>query len=161
MSLPLLGHLAGGELVYDRANSHLHEQVAEILPEALNKINAEGRQFLVAEAAFGRIIGHTACLPTGQEDEILYAQRPKRFGLSRFVKNRTPEPSEAVTVILKKDDNEDYYILITAFIGTPAPPEPWDRNATPQSVPFWSTHALVWGQEPIVPGTETSRCPWA
>lgn len=25
---------------------------------------------------------------------------------------------------------------------------------------FWSSHALVWGSEPIVPGTETATCPW-
>ena len=160
MTLPLLGRLASGEPVYDRAQSHLHEQVAGILPEALSKISAEGKPFLVAEAAFGRIIGHTSCLPTGQGDEILYAQRPKRFGLTRFVKNRQPEPCEAVVVILKKDDFEDFYILITAFVGHPAPPEPWDRNATPQSVEFWSTHALIWGQEPTIPGTEQAECLW-
>lgn len=160
MTLPLLGHLAGGEPVYDRPNSHLHAQVAEILPEALAKVNAEGKEFFVAEVAFGRVIGHTACVATGQDDQIVFAQRPKRFGLTRFVKNRQPETSEAVTVILKKDDIEDYYILITAFVGTPAPPEPWDRNATEQSVPFWSTHALVWGCEPTTPGTEQKECPW-
>ena len=77
----------------------------------------------------------------------------------REVIHRSPEPTQKVTVILKAGDAGDY-VLITAFIGASAEPEPWDRNATPQSVAFWNSHALVWGSEPVVPGTETDRCSW-
>ncbi len=156
---PFLGRLAGGEAVYDRFNSHLHPGVVEILPEALAQVNANGRQFLVEEAVFDHPIGQTICVATGAGDQVVYAQRPKRAGLSRFVSNREPEESSSVTVILKAGGRGEY-VLITAFVGAPAPPEPWDRNATEQSVPFWSTHALCWGAEETIPGTETPECPW-
>ena len=65
-----------------------------------------------------------------------------------------------VTCVLKAGDVGDEYVLITAFIGAPAVPEPWDRNATAKSREFWDSHALVWGSEPTIPGTETSVCPW-
>lgn len=152
--------LSSGEAVVDRHSSHLHPGVEQLLPEALSRIESFERQFLVEEVDFGRPVGETICVTTVAGDEIVYAQRPKRFGLSRFVKNRVPEPSSVVTVILKRDDREGVYVLITAFVGSAAPPEPWDRNATEESVVFWSSHALIWGVEPTIPGTETRECPW-
>ncbi len=159
-----IGTLKGGEPVFDRYNSHLHASVAAILPAALAQIDVGGRAFLVEEVDFGRQIGETVCVATGPGDQIVYAQRPKRFGLTRFVKNRQPEPCSTVVVILKIADGAEAamgaYVLVTAFIGHKAEPEPWDWNATPNSVAFWSSHALVWGSEPAIPGTETTECPW-
>ncbi|MFA6534111.1 MAG: hypothetical protein WCT37_02980 [Patescibacteria group bacterium] len=153
--------LASGEEVVDRYQSHLHADVARLLPEALGKIDPAGRKFLVEEVDFGRLIGGTTCAATGPDDEVLFAKRPKRFGHSRFVKNRTAEPCSSIVVILKKaEDFDETYILITAFIGHRPEPEPWDRNATANSRAFWDSHALVWGSEPTVPGTETDKCPW-
>lgn len=156
----MLGILASGEAVVDRHHSHLHGDVLSLLPEALAEVNSLGRKFLIHEHDFGRVVGETVCVPTGPGDEIVYAKRPKRFGHSRFVKNRNPEPCNAVTVILKRDDLEDYYVLITAFVGHRPEPEPWDRNANGNSHAFWNSHALVWGCEDIIPGTETTVCPW-
>lgn len=152
--------LASGEAVYDRHNSHVHGEMLSLLPEALAKVDANGRKFFIYEQDFGRVVGETVCVPTTDTDEIVWAKRPKRFGHSRFVKNRSPEPCSKVVVILKQDDYESYYVLITAFVGHRPEPEPWDRNATANSRVFWNSHALVWGSEPIVPGTETSVCPW-
>lgn len=152
--------LASGESVYDRHNSHVHGEVLSLLPGALAKVDSNGRKFFIYEHDFGRVVGETVCVPTTDADEIVWAKRPKRLGHSRFVKNRNAEPCNAVTVILKRDDHEDYYVLITAFVGHRPEPEPWDRNATANSQAFWSSYALVWGSEPIVPGTETTVCPW-
>jgi len=145
--------------VFDRQRSHLHSGVMTLLAEALAKIDTRGRGFLVETVDFGRPIGEATRVQTGEGDEILFAQRLGRAGLSRFVKNRKAEPTSEVTVILKKGDREDY-ILITAWVGTQAEPEPWDRNATAKSRDFWSQNALLWGSEPVVPGTETTACPW-
>ncbi len=153
--------LGSGEVVADRHQSHLHSGVAALLPEVLARISAGGRQFLVEEVDFGRLIGETVCVATSDADEIIFAQRLRRAGLTRFVKNRIAEPCGSVVVILKKDDRDpSTYVLITAFIGHKPEPEPWDRNATEQSAAFWGSHALIWGSEPTVPGTETSVCPW-
>jgi hypothetical protein len=152
--------LKTGENVVDRYQSHLHNDVLQILPGALSKVESNGRKFIVEEIQMGRIIGETICVATKPGDQIVYAKRPKRFGLTRFVKNQKPELSSSVVTILKKAEEGDFFILITAFIGNIAEPEPWDRNATEKSRDFWETHALVWGYEEIVPGTETIECPW-
>lgn len=155
--------LKSGEDVVDRFNSHLHVDVNAILPEALEKIESQGRSFIVEEIQMGRIIGKTTCVVTKPDDQIIYAKRPKRFGYTRFVKNRQPEICSSVVVILKTADGEmdrGKYVLITAFVGGKSEPEPWDRNATNNSKKFWDEHALVWGSEPIIEGTEIATCPW-
>lgn len=151
--------LKGGEKVVDRHQSHLHEGVERLLPEALGRVESAGRNFLVEEVAMGRLVGETSCVETLSSDEVLYAQRPCRAGLTRFVKNREAEPCDSVVVILKKSAPTEY-VLVTAFVGRRPEPEPWDKNATEKSVAFWQTHALVWGSEPVIPGTETTICPW-
>lgn len=157
---PPAWRLKSGERVVDRPNSHLHAGVAALLPTVLAAIESRGRLFLVESHDFDRVIGETVCVATSVGDQIVYAQREGRRGLTRFVKNRAAEPTSRVTCVLKAGDVGDEYVLITAFIGAPAVPEPWDRNATAKSREFWDSHALVWGSEPTIPGTETSVCPW-
>lgn len=154
--------LGSGEEVRDRVDSHVatHQSVHAILAEALKKIHAGGRGFIIEEVQMSRIVGESICVATRPGDEIVFAKRPNRWGLTRFVRNRTPELSSSVVVILKKAQDDNFYILITAFIGAMAPPEPWDRNATSESREFWNTHALVWGCEKTIPGTESLECPW-
>jgi hypothetical protein len=152
--------VASGEAVIDRFNSHVHDGMARLLPAALSRVHSQGRKFLIEEVDFGQPIGETICVPTGPGDEIVYAIRPKRFGHSRFVKNRKPEICSKVVVILKRDDFEDYYVLITAFVGHKPEPEPWDRNANGASHAFWSSHALIWGCEEVINHSITTACPW-
>ena len=152
--------LGSGELIYDRFNSHAHGEVVCLLSEALAEVDSCGRNFFIHEHDFGRIVGTSVCVPTTDADEIVWAKRPKRSGHSRFVKNRKSEPCSKVVVILKKMTRSDCYVLITAFVGNRAEPEPWDRNATSQSSEFWASHALVWGSQDVIPDTETTECPW-
>lgn len=163
--------LRSGEKVINRYNSHLHNGVEVVLPEALAVIESKGRFFFIEEIEFGIPIGHTICVPVDSGDEILYAKRPKRFGYSRFVKNREPEPCSSAVVILKTADGQpDVYILVTAFIGRKPEPEPWDtksfqkdsdpEEARRRALDFWSKNALVWGYEEIILGTVTNVCPW-
>jgi len=156
-----LGILASDQKVVDRFNSHIHPDVLSMLPEVLARISLSGEQFKVVQVDFDHVVGNTTCVVTNTGDLIVYGQRPKRFGLTRFVKNRQPESCKSVVVILMKaQDEANTYVLITAFIGTKPEPEPWDRNTTAESIPFWNIHAMVWGSEPIIPGTETEVCPW-
>jgi len=161
--------IKSGEVVVDRHRSHLHNGVACLLPDALARIESLGREFLVEEVVFDRPIGETVCVATAADDQIVYAKRPGRWGNSRFVLNRTPESCSALVVILKAVGCGEY-VIVTAFIGHRPEPEPWDRrNFSQQADPadaerrarkFWASHALVWGSEEVVPGTETTRCPW-
>ena len=161
--------LKSGEVVVDRYNSHLHADAAFHLLEAFARIDSEGRSFFVEEVFFDRPIGETICVTTTAGDQIVYAKRPKRWGHSRFVLNRKPEQCSSLVAILKAGDAGEY-VLITSFVGCRPEPEPWDRrNFSQQPNPqeserrareFWYSHALVWGSEETIPGTETNRCPW-
>ena len=153
--------LKSGEAVVNRYRPHSHNGIELLLPEALSRVESLGRDFFVEEVVFDHVIGETTCVTTGADDVVVFAKRPNRFGLTRFVKNRQPEPCSSVVVILKTADNQaDAYVLVTAFVGHRPEPEPWDRNATANSRTFWNSHALIWGCEPIISGTETTECPW-
>jgi len=155
----LLGFTANAVPVIDRPNSHRH-LARPLLQEALLNLEIQPHDFAKVAIPMGRVVGECTCVETGPGDEIVYARRPNRLGLTRFVKNRMPAPCSSVLVILKPTQEFDAMVLITAFVGTAAEPEPWDRIATEQAWEYWTNHALLWGTEPIVPGTETSVCPW-
>ncbi len=166
MTGELLGHLKNGAPVFDRVKSHIHteyDKIYEYLEKTLPHINPPaGEVYFHYSHDFGGIIGESICVPTVEGDKIIYAQRPNRQGLTRFVKNKSLRPVSVFTVVLKCDQKskEEQYILITAYIGENAPPEPWDKMATDESLEFWNQHALVWGSLPIMEGTETEVCPW-
>lgn len=160
LSTLILGTLSSGEVVVDRYPSHLHPPVADLLSEALARISAGGRPRIAETVDLGRIVGETSKVRTGPDDEIVFARRPLREGPTRFVRNRDPEPTQLVTVILEAAAEGHGFVCLSAWIGGRAEPEPWDSNATVESVAFWEVHALLWGSEPVVPGTETSIRPW-
>lgn len=152
--------LSSGESVFDRKNSHLKQDVVSLLPQALRQIKSQNRPFIQEEVDFGFNVGETICVPTGPGDQIVYAIRKGRQGHSRFVLNREPVSSSKIFVVLKRREEDRDYILITAFIGSQPRPEPWDRNATPDSLEFWQSHALLWGYDSIIRDTVTEVCPW-
>ncbi len=155
----ILGRLRSGEVVQDRAQSHLHAGVIELLPEVLSSTDSRGKANFVREFRFNRVVGINNRVKTGANDEIVFAQRVGRTGLSRFVKNRQPEPTRYVTVVLNRRASGVYEVL-TAYIGSAAPREPWDPRADREvSARFWASEALLWGSEPVVDGTETTNMP--
>lgn len=158
----LLGALQSSELVFDSNPSHLegHPTVRPYLAAALQRTASLGRERIYEEIDFDRCIGVSNCVHTGPADEIVYAQRKNRIGLTRFVRNRVPEPCSSVVIVLVRLE-QGGYVLRTAFIGNKTPMEPWDPESVASvSLPFWNAHALVWGHAEIVPGTETTECPW-
>ncbi len=167
-----LGYTKDGFPVIDRYNSHLkeHREVLTILPEALKKLDTKGRAFIEDEIPFDRIVGKSYCVSTDENDNIVYAQRRGRKGLSRFVLNKEPQDTDKVSVVLKKIRERvsqgreirelDAYLLITAWIGERAEVEYYDPRATEKSLAFWDTHALIYDPDQIVPGTETKEKPW-
>lgn len=151
----ILGLLKDGHTVIDRPQSHLHANIDKtLLEDALSQTESLDRDFFIETVEFDKEIGNSNCVETNNEDEIIYAQRPFRKGRTRFVKNRAPEPTNKLTLILKKRDAGGY-VLIGAFLDPKAEPEPWDKNKTSESQEFWNTHALIWGSEEIVQGTES------
>lgn len=165
MNGPLLGKLKNGASVYDRYRSHLHTEypnLVQLLPEALQLVEPQDSNNFDYTHDFGITIGESICVPTDNGSDVVYAKRPHRQGLTRFVRGVAPIPVTVLTVVLKRDRQceDEQYILVTAYIGPKAPPEPWDKHATKESIDFWNTHALVWGSLPVLEGTETVECPW-
>jgi hypothetical protein len=154
-----LGITADGEVVVNRIDSHMHEDIKPIVKDAISQIQVSGRQFIAQELEFRYVIGTSCCVKTTPNDCIVFAQRPNRKGLTRFVLDRDKEPTSKAMVVLKRNEHENKYILITAFVGGKAELEPWDPRATPASLKFWQNNALVWG-EPIIRGTATTKYPW-
>ena len=151
--------LGSGEVVVDRKRSHLHGDVRRILPDLLARVRSQGSHFVEDEVAFDRVIGRTNCVPTSEKDKIVFARRPNRAGKTRFVLGRQPEPCSSAVVVLKRIGGRKY-LLITAYIGRKAGPEPWDRHATSESKKFWAGHALVWGYEPVEEEGERRPVQW-
>lgn len=142
-NLKFIANTRNGKPVYDRFNSHWHEDhlPKELLIQAIEKVNAV-ENWKKAIIDFEREVGMNICLETTDEDECFYAIRNGRNGKTRFVMGREKEPCSTVVLILKKDLKKDYYVLITAFVGIDPEPEPWDRNATEKSIEFWKNHAI-------------------
>ncbi|MBI4377455.1 MAG: hypothetical protein HY549_13530 [Elusimicrobia bacterium] len=153
-------YLGSGEEVFDREPSHIHAGVTpELLSESLAQVWPDEVR-VKRTVDFGHIIGASNCVKTREEDEIIYAQRLHRPGLSRFVKNRKPEPTSLLTLTVRRMP-EGWYELRTAYIGGPGCVEPWAaQERLQEAIEFWGSHALVWGSEPTIPGTETTACPW-
>jgi len=145
-------------LVVNRPASHLHHSIDDNLAAIIINITCENRPFFSEQLDYEYSVGVSTCLSVDESDEIIYAVRENRKGHTKFVKNRIPEPTNSITVILKKTG--DFYTIITAFVGKAAETEPWDERVTNSSLEFWSSHALIWGSERIEPNSEVKDCPW-
>ena len=115
-------------------------------------------KMICIEKQMDEYIGCTDLVETKEGDEIVYALRPLRSIYSRFVKNKKSVPSKWVTLNIRKE--KEMYVLHTAFVGRLTPSFPGDDYLPDQSKEFWACHALVWGSQEIIPGSETDKCPW-
>lgn len=148
-----------GKAVYDRVGSHLHAGVSALLAEVVSKVECGDEEFIQAQVGFNRVIGEKTLVQVKGGDNIVYAVRRGRKGHTKFVKNRQPVACSSVCIVLKRTTTGSY-VIITAFIGEVAEPEPWDKKATSASLSFWERHALVYGSEEILPESLTEECPW-
>lgn len=147
------------KFIIDRPKSHLHQGITpQLLKVMCAQIICEKAKTIKMRVDFKKIIGKSNCVPISEKDEIIYAERVGRYGHSKFVLNREPEPTKSATIVLKKTLN--YYKILTAYIGTPSELEPKDSRATAESIRFWENHALVFGSEPIKKATIVKECPW-
>ncbi len=103
-------------------------------------------------------IGKTNCIKTTFENKIIYAIRKGRIGHTRFVMDSAPIGCKHVFLVLKKI--EEGYLILTIFIGKKAAREPWDEQANLEDLEFWQNNALIFNQEEIIEGSETTESPW-
>jgi hypothetical protein len=114
--------------------------------------------FLELEHEFTQSIGKTYCISTKPNNRIIYGIRKGRIGHSRFILDQEPQDCNSITCVLKKIEN--YYLIITIYIGRKAGREPWDEYAQPSDLEFWENHALIYNLQDIIEGSELSICPW-
>ena len=109
----------------------------------------------------GRDAGLTELVEVDATDAVFYAKRKNRDTFTPFVNNKDAHPTGNITINLKKED-DGTYTLHTAYFGKITPPMPGDKDQAedPRSIPFWTTHALVLGDQEIDPATVTQHCPW-
>lgn len=154
------GHL----IFYDSETSHASTHFAEHAGlEGMTKKSLEDTEIdddkLRFEYDTGEEIGMMDLVETVAGDEIVFAKRPLRQVYNRFVKNKMATPTNYVTIEVRKA-NDGSYDLYTSYIGRLTPPTPGSPTETPESRPFWNAHALVWGNQAVEEGSETTQYPW-
>ncbi len=146
-------------IVADRPKSHVHCDLTKRLQYIIGNVSCDGHNHVYQVIQFPHKIGYLNCVKVDWRDEIVYAKREGRDYYSKFVKNREPQQSNFVTLIL--DKVQGIYLIKSCFTGNMPEMEPDLENKNNFHKPFWQDHALIYGKEPIVPETETSINPWS
>lgn len=165
MQKEFIGKTKNGLSAYvDMESSHAtthfahHPKLFDCVKKIIPIIEVHG-EIMRTEREMDEVVGTTDLIETNATDEIVYAKRPLRKQYSRFVKNKSSRPTKWITLDLRKENDMDFY-LYTAFVGRLTPSFPGGDYLSDQSIDFWSKHALVWGSQEVVPGSETTVCPW-
>lgn len=151
-------------IVFDSEHSHVATHFEDTpalksaVVKAIQETDVEGNRMFF-EYDLGRVIGTTDLVETTEHDKIVYAKRKNRDTYTRFTKSQQPRDCSTVTIRLDRQD-DNTYILWSAWIGYIGPSFPDDKEASPDSRAYWDKHALVWGRQEIQEDTETSVCPW-
>lgn len=132
----------------------LFDAVKKVIP-----LIALDKEKVRVEIDTAEVVGTSDLVETHQGDEIVYAMRPYRDRYSRFVKNRLAEETSWIVLSFERL-NQEQYKLYTAFVGRLTPSFPGGDFMPEMSNEFWATHALVLGNQEVIPGSETDVCPW-
>lgn len=152
-----LGTTRDGKKVYDRKDTHIHEEqgiTKKLIRTALSRVYSNGRMFRKVEVRFNEPIGLTTCVEVTPKDEVVMVYRKGRAGLTPMVKGRSPESCNIFTIMISKNKDDDNYTLVTCFVGAGSMREPWDKGIKTeeerlQCEKYWSTHALVYNPDLI------------
>lgn len=154
----------GLRVLYDPIGSHAATHFADT-PQIMDPVKKVLENTIITgeimEFDFdtGHKLGMSDLVETDSTDEIVYAIRKNRDRYMRFTKSRESLPSSKVTISLTMREDGQYE-LFSAWLGPLSPATPNSPFANSESRSFWSSHALVWGNQEIITGTETTTCPW-
>lgn len=133
-------------------------QLIALIKELISDKQLRG-QHIVFEKDVGHDIGRADVVATTDVDIIYYAQPLKSEVFSRFAKNRYPQSSSVLTIVIDKDADGNYEVSDT-WIGGKHPAFPGDKYETADSKSYWQTHALVQDAQVIQLKTLTKTCPY-
>lgn len=126
----MLDNHAVDHLTEDRA---LRDWVAEHLEDQLGSAG-DGVHVLPVEGL------RTSLVTVSADDDVRMAPRPGRPWLWPWVDGRGPEPTDAVTVVIRDG------VVRSIWAGPPAPPHPQDADAWPACTEWTHDEATKWWQ---------------
>ena len=138
------------------ASTHMknHPELLEYVKEILSQTDATADEIRF-ETDMGRTVGMSDAVETSALDDVFYELRPNRTKYSRFVRNKSAEPTPFVTIDLRKKDDQTYD-LYTSYIGRKVPSFPEGKeDLNEEGRVYWNSHALAVGAQKIVAGSET------
>lgn len=144
--------------VTEETKEHLkaHPEVESILEEVLLNVELpQDKSVFGKEIDMGRIVGKSGCVKTqkfSSLDTLMFAQRGNRSKPSRVVIDMQGDDTSTVVIWAKYSEEENAYVLCTAYVGRMSPVEPWDKSLETEtqkqeSLDFWCEHALVYQKE--------------
>jgi hypothetical protein len=149
------------EKIFLNTTTYLNDEIKlDLIASAIAQIETKSshgkRNNIVTTIDFGHAIGLTRCVPTTDGDDVYYKVRDGKPWPTRCVKNRFPEASSKITVIISRDKETRELNLRAVYLGEQAPPETWDEAAIKRrygkrnlekgkqkAIDFWSKHALI------------------
>ncbi len=153
-------------LVPTNAALHLqaHPEVFDLLEETVGSITLPlNGGWIATDVDLGRIVGRSGCLSTPlitTSTKTTFARRLNRLKPSRVAVDAIGPEIGHVVLIAKPTERTGVYDLVTAYVGSLAPKEPWDPTLSPEekvkSVRFWNEHALVYDPAVMEPPLEST-----
>lgn len=139
-----LGVLKSGEQVYNRDSTHVDKVIKDLVLGVLPSIESNDEVHFEKSITFPNNIGICRVVRATFNDQIYYAVRKNRKGYSRIVKGKEGEQSNILFLVLHKyPEDGTKYVLITAYIGDRAGPEPYDKYCMPSDKEYWLNNAFV------------------
>ncbi|HCI74468.1 MAG TPA: hypothetical protein DHV42_08045 [Lachnospiraceae bacterium] len=154
-----MGITANGIAVKDRLHSHVHYEdglTDAKIREAISRISVTCPCGKIQHdtVRFDEIVGNSSCISLTDElrKRVQWMQRPGRDGLTPMISGVPSVPVNTLFLALRRTD-ENEAILLTAYAGEEAFPEPWTpwlSDAEREiSEAFWSTHALAFPESSL------------
>lgn len=178
------------DVEHSHAATHLAEQPGlwELTQEVLRSSNVTATPDKDAffETDMGREVGKMDLVEIQSSDwkgpeetRIRWARRVNRDTWTPLVVRDERPATSFIFVVLKHLDlatidpqtlepklrspewkDRQHYDLFTTYMGRKTPSLPGDTYANEESLPYWTTHALIWGTQAIQADTVRYDCPW-
>ena len=155
----LMGLTADGIAVRDRRHSHVHYEdglTDEKIRKAISLISVTCPCGKTQDTTvhFDETVGRSSCIALTDElrKRVQWIQRPGRDGLTPVLPGVPSVPVNTLTLVLLRTSEEEA-VLLTAYAGEKASPEPWSPSLTDEereaAEAFWSNHALAYPESAL------------
>jgi hypothetical protein len=154
------GHSVYVDLIHSQAAKHIsaQPQLLMFIKEALLQ-HSPSKEQVTFQYDMGRSIGYDFTVEISEKDVVFYAQLIKSSVFTPFVKNGAPLNTNHLSVILHKTSDAEYELL-NAWVGSMSPPLPGSPEQTDESKDYWSTHAIVYTNQPLQTRSLTKTNPY-